>query len=463
MPEHGSRTSESHAIFQEDREYDQGVLPLLEPIVEAAGQPTMLPPGSDAHGLLRIVMDYVGRTRSSRLSAAWATAIGLVDHLSHVLLLTLLKCNGDWFERLAKLSLEHCNEALPLEPFIQDRPLVAMDGSWVNSDQAPDGERGELVHLMFELATGWLRQFHLPLERRDGESLTHFQLEPGMIVLVDRLYCSAKSILYAKDAGADVIVRWRRNISLFVDEQTKALFDWRAALEALEPGHRLERRVWLQRSDGQRVQVRCVAQEMGREFADKQIEQARRNKVELTDELRRYARYLVVLTTLDAEEFSAEQSIELYHQRWSTAEISIRELKSVMGFKHVIGKTARKRRAWLFCQLLLRGLLQLFDADELRQTRPLSMSMSSRGDEQAEPGQLRARTDIDRNHYRPGLLKAALMQALMPMRLSWWRRVARRFLDALPRERRRKRPRSIAALLRKLVPAEEFERWATAT
>lgn len=466
MSEHRSETSTSQPLFERDTEYEATFGPILRGIIqrtEPCSEP--LPCGLDPERWLRIVMHYVARTRSSRLSVAWATLIGLVDHLSHSWLLHGLEASARWLQALAQTAFEDLLREVPMTPFFRGHQVVVVDGTRVG---------GECLHLMFELASGWLRQFRLDLDQTQGESLCHFALSPGMLVLADRLYCSATSAMHALSQQAHLLVRWRRNCALYLSEQGKDCLDWREALEGLALGQTLERAVWLQNAAGQRVAVRVIATNLGETFAQTQLEQAQRNKQPITAELQRYAGYLVLVTTVPADELSAMQACELYHQRWSGAEIAIREFKSVLGLKHVIGSRPQKRRAWLYTQLLVRGVIQRFDAPTLSQgvTLELELSPSAGSDsgaagavEAASPrgqGTVRVSLAHEQKYFRWGLLKEMLTDTLMPLRASWWPQLAPRLMALLPRPRRRKRPRSLNALLRKLLPDTEYERWQAA-
>jgi IS4 transposase len=68
--------------------------------------------------------------------------------------------------------------------------------------------------------------------------------------------------------------------------------------------------------------------------------------------IRAYATYVLVFTTLQAQQASAEQVLEAYRLRWQI-ELTFKGLKSIAQLGHVPKYDGKSSRAWLYGKLLI--------------------------------------------------------------------------------------------------------------
>jgi IS4 transposase len=76
------------------------------------------------------------------------------------------------------------------------------------------------------------------------------------------------------------------------------------------------------------------------------------------------AEWIMIVTSLNAEEFSTQDVVELYRLRWRI-ELAFKRLKSLIDLGGPPGKDPRSAKAWILAHLLMSLLLEpLVDAFE---------------------------------------------------------------------------------------------------
>ena len=85
------------------------------------------------------------------------------------------------------------------------------------------------------------------------------------------------------------------------------------------------------------------------------------------------ARYMIIATSLDAQEYPAEQIIAMYRLRWQI-ELAFKRLKSLIHLGRVPAKGAKLARTWLYAHLLLALLVEDM-TQQLLDSPPLCVSM----------------------------------------------------------------------------------------
>lgn len=304
---------------------------------------------------VRLLLAYVMSAQSSRFVVAWACAIGLVPSYTHVSLFALLARSADFFEALARRLLERYASLEPArEP--DSMPICSVDATCITSRNsgAKDFER---LHLLHDLETGALRDFHLPAEQAVHESLRHFDLSSGTLVLADRLYCDTLCFEHAAKARAHLLVRWSRSRGLYHDARGTKRWDWRKELAKLEVGERAEYELWL--TSKRTTKVRVLVEHAGEDFALSELDKLKANKQQINDDARLISPFMVVVTQASLEELSLSKGLESYRMRWQGSEFNIREAKSVEGLSRLNLKSHEANRAWLFCHLCGQLLTQL--------------------------------------------------------------------------------------------------------
>ena len=83
-------------------------------------------------------------------------------------------------------------------------PVLLVDASVIRQDgKRQDQQR---IHLCYSLNENRMKQVKVS-DQHTAESLTHFSMEKGNLVMADAGYGTAHNYIYAQEQGADVILR----------------------------------------------------------------------------------------------------------------------------------------------------------------------------------------------------------------------------------------------------------------
>ena len=155
--------------------------------------------------LLRMVLAYCLSHAGLRSTAAWATAIGLVD-ISSPGLLYRLRQSGPWLEVLIARGLA----ARPPRS-TAGRPIRIIDGTTVpKAGGAVQNNKLWRVQCAFDLPTERFSAFELS-DETEGETLDRIAVVEGEIRIADRAYMQPERMARVLAQGADLIIRagWR--------------------------------------------------------------------------------------------------------------------------------------------------------------------------------------------------------------------------------------------------------------
>jgi hypothetical protein len=114
------------------------------------------------------------------------------------------------------------------------------------------------------------------------------------------------------------------------------------------------------RSGEQRIAGRVCAIRKNRlaiKRAQRKLDIKLQNGKTVAPETRTYAKYVLVFTTLNAEQATARQVLEAYRLRWQI-ELTFKRLKSIAQLGHVPKHDDKSSRAWLYGKLLIALLTQ---------------------------------------------------------------------------------------------------------
>jgi Transposase DDE domain len=306
---------------------------------------------SSVDAVLRILLLHVGCGLSLRETAVQARLAG-VAAVSDVALLKRLRDAEPWL-------LEMCRQlwkenGVDLEAGALGRPVRLLDATVVREP----GQTGSQWRLHYSLRLPDLQCDHFELTSMRGigvgEQFGRFHFEPGELVLADAGYCHAAGIAAVVQAQAAVCVRLNpRGLSLrdqhgepFVPLDhlaalTKAgdLGDW--PVQIFHKGLAIAGRVCAIRKSPEAIRL-----------AQRRLDRKRNKGQTIIAATRKYAEYVLVFTSLDAAEASAEQVLETYRLRWQI-ELAFRRLKSTLDLGHVPKYDDQSSRAWLYAKLLV--------------------------------------------------------------------------------------------------------------
>ena len=154
-------------------------------------------------GLLRILFLYACSNFSFRILAAAACALGIS-----------VISDTAWRKRFSKAApfLREILHSL-LSAFLPAADISAFDGvkNVLPADASVIRQNGkqqhqQRIHLCYSLNENRMKQVKVS-DQHTAESLAHFSMKKGDLVLADAGYGTAQNFIYAQEQGADVILR----------------------------------------------------------------------------------------------------------------------------------------------------------------------------------------------------------------------------------------------------------------
>lgn len=305
--------------------------------------------------LLRIILAYCLGERGFRSTAAWASAIGLVD-ISNVALFYRLRQCGDWLALLVGQALSAASPAAS-----KGRLIRIVDATMVSKAGRRARTKNSLwrIHSAFDLPSERFGFFELT-DELGGERLDRIPVVKGEIRIADRAYLQPDRMAVVLAAGADILVRsgWKNARWLDADG---APFDLIAALRQGAARGLIDRPIWIGRKTGPDLGLRLVAVKKPAEAAEaakrKAREQARRGGHQISKATLIAAEWVILITSLKPEAFSAKDILNLYRLRWRI-ELAFKRLKSLIGLKAPPGTDERSAKPYLLAHLLVILLLE---------------------------------------------------------------------------------------------------------
>ncbi|GHO86806.1 transposase [Dictyobacter formicarum] len=301
--------------------------------------------------LLRGLFAYVFCFRSFREVAAWAVSTGLSSNGARSWAKRMHQ-SSDWLLSMVQtlVGSTQPEQALGLPKDFTGR-IHLVDATHLRTWRR-SGESRRL-HCSYDLLGKRLDQILLT-DHHVGEGLKHFHGHRGDIVVGDCAYCRRQAILDQLDEGVDVVTRlhWSTMPLLQADGQTP--FDLSGWLSQLEPTGKGEANVVFQvrtRQQPMRLVAVHLSPEAAKRAHSKRKEKARKNgrtNQALTIQI---ADWLVVLTSLPADRWSAEQILQLYRARWQI-ELLFKRIKQLVRLHRLRSDDLQSNQAVLAAMLV---------------------------------------------------------------------------------------------------------------
>jgi hypothetical protein len=302
--------------------------------------------------VLRLALLYGPGGHSLRSVAAMAAAAGLAD-VSDVAVLDRLKCAADWVESLCKERLARIAGEIGVKP--TERSIRIVDGSRLEGP----GDRVWRLHLCYDAGLARIVDAVITTTK-DGERLDRLTVTPGEIRLGDRGLPQPDGIRNTLAAGADVVVRLTWN-SLQMTTGGKPI-DWLKLFKMASEQGSLDMPVRVHKAhsrfepiDMRLVIIKTPPGAVTRARA-KARRMSRKNQRRTDPRTLAGADYIILLTSLEREEFPIELIGALYRLRWQI-ELAIKRLKSILHIERLPAKNTDLVRTWLQANLLLALLL----------------------------------------------------------------------------------------------------------
>jgi len=229
--------------------------------------------------------------------------------------------------------------------------FVVIDGSTI---QEP-GATGTTyrLHIAIDLITLSLRQVEVTTDKI-GESLEHYALESGDVVLIDRGYNQPKSLVPFIDRGGDIVLRYNaHSMNLYEDDGHGGCvkIDWATRLRK-QGKQATAFPVYLCHG---KKRIACIVHAIPlppekAAQARRQARQRARKKGRTAQEKTLYlSEWVLILTSVPVELLSTETAAALYRARWQV-ELVIKRLKTLMD----VGQL-RARKGSQLAELYLHG------------------------------------------------------------------------------------------------------------
>jgi len=305
--------------------------------------------GPDA--LLRILMIHLAAGYSLKETASRARQSGL-GQVSAVAIFKRLQASEEWLRWLAAAERALLVRKTPK----LKRRLRAVDATTV----CEPGSTGTDWRLHYAInLTNLQCDFFQLTDVHGGETWRRVPIEPGDVLLGDRVYSNPAGVAHVLRAGGDVLVRLNPH-SLPLFDSAGARVKVLAVVRRLKVGQHLDLPTWVQPASGERLAGRLVV--LRRSAAATRKEQRRlarkasKQQKKLSPQRLKLARYLLIWTTLPSA-YPAADITEFYRWRWQI-ELGFKRMKSILGLGHLPKTDPASARAWLHGKLLTSLLVE---------------------------------------------------------------------------------------------------------
>ena len=306
----------------------------------------------DAGACLRVLLLHLACGYSLRETAVRAREAQLAN-LSDVALLKRLRKSKNWLHALCCRLLE--------EQATLTRPMTGLSLRLIDATLVQElGPTGSTWRIHYSLL--WPRLtcdfFELTASegKGNGESLTHFPVQPGEHLLADRGYSNYARVQHVAAHGAVVTVRHNPQSVRLLDAEQQ-LFALEQNLRSLTKTNQVG--CWpvaLTGAAGQTPVVGrlCVLRKSQAAIAkarSKAIQNAKDNGRELQPATLLYAEYVMVFTTAP-QSLTAQQILEIYRLRWQI-ELVFKRFKQLAQLGHLPKEDDESSKAWLYGKLFV--------------------------------------------------------------------------------------------------------------
>jgi hypothetical protein len=311
---------------------------------------------SSLEALLRTLLMHIGGGWSLRETAVEAKLAGIAD-VSDVTLLNRLRDAEPWLRQLCEQLWKE--NGVQLQSSFLGRTLRLLDATVV-CEPGPTGGQWR-IHYSLRLPNLECDCFQLTSTAGvgAGERFGRFHFQANELVLADAGYCHPAGIAAVVEQHADVCVRLNPHALPLMNSEDEP-FSLLDALAQLRHVGKVGEWPVAVRSGEQRIAGRICAIRKGRlanRRAQRKLDIKEQKGKSVAPKTRTYAKYVLVFTTLSAEQATAKQVLEAYRLRWQI-ELTFKRLKSIAQLGHVPKYDDKSSRAWLYGKLLVALLTQ---------------------------------------------------------------------------------------------------------
>jgi Transposase DDE domain len=279
-----------------------------------------------------------------------------LGRLSAVALFKRLRRAGAFLQQLAVRLLEQVQQCAASVRWPGGYRFRLIDATTVTEP----GPKGRTWRLHYSLRLPELDCDHFELtDLHAGESFKRWQAAPKEVLLADRAYARREALGALVAQGVQVVVRSNGRSFPLVDAQGQR-FKLKPHLRKLKVGQVQEWQLYFRAGDHTWPIRLCVIRK-SQVAAERAQRKARRkaqtHQREVSADALELSKYVLVLTSLAPEGWSAAQVLELYRCRWQI-ELAFKRLKSLLQLGQLPKQDPASARAWLQLKLLLALIIE---------------------------------------------------------------------------------------------------------
>jgi hypothetical protein len=303
---------------------------------------------------LRLILLHAGGGLSLEQAVMRASELGLAEVSAVALHKRLLRA-GPWLQELTKALLARRPTPRRANGDWRDE-IVVVDATSVHEP----GSTGTDWRVHYRVRLRDLECDHYDLtDAKEGESLGRHTFKPGQIVLADRGYCHRAGAAHVLSSGAELVLRLHPK-AFPLEDAGGAPLDLCAWTGKFSTGRTYERTAWF-RHKQKRYKLRLCAirksQAATLRTRKKQRAKASRMGRQLDPQSVELAAYVLILTSLPVQSWSAVRVLRLYRHRWQV-ELVFKRLKSLLGLGHLPKTNDQSARAWMQAKILTALLIE---------------------------------------------------------------------------------------------------------
>ena len=341
--------------LEESWEVIRQVLPAdLEALARQSGSFQRARKVGDALTLVRLLLMHASGL-SLQQTALRAYAQGLAK-LSAVALFKRLRRAGAFLQQLAVRLLEQVQQCAAPVRWPGGYRFRLIDATTVTEP----GPKGRTWRVHYSLRLPELDCDHFELtDLHAGESFKRWQAAPNEVLLADRAYARREALGALLEQGVQVVVRSNgRSLPLLTAQGQR--FKLKPPLRKLKVGQVQEWQLYFRAGDHTWPIRLCVIRksQVAAERAERKARRkAQTHQREVSADALELSKYVLVLTSLAPEGWSAAQVLELYRCRWQI-ELAFKRLKSLLQLGQLPKHDPDSARAWLQLKLLLALIIE---------------------------------------------------------------------------------------------------------
>lgn len=308
----------------------------------------------DPATLLRLLLLHAANDRGLRETTAKAGAAGLAK-LSPVALFLRLRTSAPWLAWIAA-GLARAMRADASTPL--GRRLRAVDSTTIQGPASTtSGWRLHYSLDLSELACDWCAL----TDGRGAEAFERIPVMPGDVLVADRAFFRTPGVRHVVEAGGDLVARLRWRHARLEDARGRQVHALTLA-RRLRVGQVGDWPVRLPLAGGGSIAGRVVAVRLPHALASRaqrRVERRAVRKQHATTDRRTLeaARYVLLFTTLPAEQVDAATVTEIYRFRWQI-ELAFKRHKQILQIGRLPHKDPAAAQGWILSKLVMALLLE---------------------------------------------------------------------------------------------------------